>query len=75
MTLETPPPTEPKNKGHRLEDIFILLCVLTLWPVVLGLEHPLYEVALYGALLGLVVILVRRVRRFQDARRELEDLQ
>ncbi|MBT4098965.1 MAG: hypothetical protein HOM68_29830 [Gemmatimonadetes bacterium] len=73
MTLETPPPPEPENKGRRLEDIFILVCVLALWPVVLGLDHILYEVALYGALIGLVVIFVRRVRRFHAARREVED--
>ncbi|MBT3345953.1 MAG: hypothetical protein HN712_15090 [Gemmatimonadetes bacterium] len=73
MIPETPPPAEPENKGRRLEDIFILLCVLTLWPVVMGLEHPLYQVALYGALAGLIFILVRRVRRFQEARREIED--
>ena len=73
MIPETPPPAEPENKGRRLEDIFILLCVLTLWPVVLGLQHPLYQAALYGALAGLIFILVRRVKRFQDARREVED--
>ena len=68
MTLETPPPIEPENKGRRLEDIFILLCVLTLWPVVLGLDHVLYEITLYGALIGLVVVLVRRVRRLISVR-------
>lgn len=73
MSLETPPPVEPENRGRRLEDIFILLCVITLWPVILGWDHPLYEVLLYGALIGLVGIFVRRIRRFQDARREIED--
>ncbi|SVC11515.1 uncharacterized protein METZ01_LOCUS264369, partial [marine metagenome] len=53
MSLETPPPVEPENRGRRLEDVFILLCVITLWPVILGWDHPLYEVLLYGALIGL----------------------
>lgn len=61
------------RRGRFIEDIFILLCVLSLWPVILGWQHIAYEVLLYGALIGLVVILIRRARRFSQARREVED--
>lgn len=70
---ETPPPAEPEDRGRRLEDIFTLLCIFTLWPVLLGWQHPIYQATLYVALVGLIVILVRRVRRFQTARREVEE--
>lgn len=78
MSQLTPPPSEseqdrPDRRSRHLEDVFILLCILSLWPVILGWQEPIYQVVLYGALLGLVVILVRRVRRFAAARRELED--
>jgi large-conductance mechanosensitive channel len=48
--------------------MFILLCVLSLWPVIIGWEHFLFEVLKYTALAGLVFILVLRVRRFSRAR-------
>jgi Flp pilus assembly protein protease CpaA len=52
--------------------MFILLCVLSLWPVILGWTHILYQVLLYTALAGLVFILVRRVRRFSQARNDAD---
>ena len=61
---------DPGRRGRLVEDIFILLCVLSLWPVILGWQHPIYEVGLYVALAGLVAILVRRARRFSQARQE-----
>ncbi|MBT6147669.1 MAG: hypothetical protein HOH74_19685 [Gemmatimonadetes bacterium] len=64
---------DPGRRGRLLEDIFILLCVLSLWPVILGWQHFLYEVLLYGALGGLVFVLVRRARRFSEARREVDE--
>lgn len=57
------------RRGRRFEDIFILLCVLSLWPSILGLDHILYELLLYGALAGLIFVFVRRVRRFSQARK------
>ncbi len=71
MSLPELPPSDGKPK-HLLEDIFILLCILTLWPVILGWRHPVYEFVLYAALLGLVVIFYRRVQRFRQAREELQ---
>lgn len=74
--MESPPPTpaEKKAKVARLvEDAFIVLCILTLWPVILGWTEEIYELLMYAALAGLVVIFVRRMRRFRAARLELED--
>ena len=71
MNLPQPPPEDKKPK-HLFEDIFILLCILTLWPVILNWSHPLYEILLYVALAGLVWIFYRRIKRFRQARDELE---
>ena len=60
------PPT-PGSKARRIEDIFILLCVASLWPVILGWDGLLYEAGLYIALAGLIFIFIRRVRRFRKA--------
>ena len=65
--------TDPGRHGRIVEDVFILLCVLSLWPVILGWRHLAYEILLYVALLGLVFILVRRVRRFAQARRDADE--
>lgn len=76
MSQLTPPPSDQNNPGRRarlLEDVFTLVCILSLWPVILGWREPIYQVVLYAALVGLVVILVRRVRRFTAAQRELDD--
>ena len=58
-------PPDPGRRGRLLEDIFILLCVLSLWPVILGWNHFLYQALLYA-------VLVRRARRFSQARREAD---
>lgn len=73
MTTESPAPQEPENRGRRLEDIFVLLSVITLWPVVMGWNHPVYQATLYLALIGLLIVLVRRVKRFNRARREADE--
>ena len=70
-TPGTPPPPEsqPRQKRVRLaEDIFILVCILSLWPAILGLEGAVYQAVLYVALTGLVAVFVRRVRRLTRAR-------
>ena len=67
----TPTP-EPEDNGQKksklIEDIFILLCIISLWPVVLGWTEAVYQYLLYIALAGLVWIFVRRIRRFHEAR-------
>ena len=62
----------PGRRARFVEDMFILLCVISLWPVILGWTHILYQVLLYTALAGLVFILVRRVRRFSQARNDAD---
>ena len=71
MNLPPTPPSDNKPK-HLLEDIFILLCIGSLWPVILGWNHPIYQAVLYLALAGLLVILVRRIKRFRQVRDELD---
>jgi large-conductance mechanosensitive channel len=74
MTQTPPTPEERRAKAVRLvEDAFILLCILTLWPVILGWSGTIYEVLLYVALAGLVFIFIRRMRRFRASREELEN--
>ena len=70
----TPEQEEQREKRHKLiEDLFILLCIVSLWPVVLGWTEPIYQYLLYAALAGLVFIFVRRIRRFHAARDALRD--
>ena len=70
----TPEQEEQREKRHKLiEDLFILLCIASLWPVVLGWTEPIYQYLLYAALAGLVFIFVRRIRRFHAARDALRD--
>ena len=63
---------DPQKKVRLAEDIFIILCILSLWPVILGWEEQVYEFALYVALSGLLVIFFRRVKRFKQAKGELD---
>lgn len=68
------PPESPPNGQKKIrlfEDIFILLCILSLWPVILGWDEPVYQFALCVALAGLIAIFFRRLKRFRQARRDL----
>ena len=70
----TPEQAEKREKRHKLiEDLFILLCIVSLWPVVLGWTESIYQYLLYAALAGLIFIFVRRMRRFHAARDALRD--
>ncbi len=51
-----------------LEDFFILVSVLALWPAILGWEGWVWEVMKYAAAAGLIWIFVRRVRRYNQRR-------
>ena len=65
--------SEDGEKRSRIfEDIFIFLCILSLWPTILNWRSSFSEYLLYMALVGLVVILFRRVKRFHPARDELD---
>ena len=48
-----------------LEDLFILLSIFALWPVILGWDGWVWEVLKYLAVAGLVWIFSRRVRRYK----------
>ena len=60
------------NRTNRrriiLEDTFIILSILALWPTILGWDSPIYDLLKYGALAGLVYIFIRRLRRYKDRR-------
>lgn len=62
----------PKKRIWWLEEILILLCIFTLWPTILGWRHPFYEYLLYVALTTLIVIFLRRLKRFHQVRDELD---
>ena len=62
-----------ESKIRRIEDVFIIISIFSLWPVILGWQGILYQAILYRALIGLLIIFVRRVRRFKQARTEMEN--
>ena len=73
LETRTEPEREDGGKRARLfEDIFIILCILSLWPAILSWRHPFFEYLLYVALIGLVVIFFRRLKRFRQTRDELD---
>lgn len=57
---------------EKLEAGFTILAILALWPVILGWENPLYQVAL-GVILVIFIVLVaqkfRRIRAIYNATR------
>lgn len=69
-----PEPSDSKRdkRLRLLEDIFILICIVSLWPVVLGWQGLLYQAILYISLAGLVFIFYRRMSRFRKAKQEAE---
>ena len=73
---ESEPESEPESRQKRIrlaEDIFILVCIFSLWPVVLGWKGAVYQAILYAALIGLVAVFVRRVRRLTRARENTDE--
>jgi hypothetical protein len=56
---------EPRRIWTVLEDAFILVSVLALWPGILKWEGAIWESLQYIAVAGLIWIFVRRVRRYQ----------
>lgn len=65
---------DPGKKSRLIEDVFILVSIFALWPVVLGWEGFIYELVLYTALAGLVYIFYRRIQRFRAARDEIDKM-
>jgi hypothetical protein len=68
---------QPDQNGEKraklAEDLFIILCIITLWPTILNWRNPFWEYLLYVALVGLVVIFFRRFKRFRQASQELDE--
>ncbi len=52
-----------------LEDLFILVSVLALWPAIVGWEGWIWEVVKYAAAGGLLGIFVMRVKRYNRRQR------
>ena len=51
-----------------LEDLCILLSIFALWPAILGWEGWIWEGLKYVAVVGLIWIFTRRVKRYQVGR-------
>ncbi len=67
-----------KSRRSRIlaEDIFVILCIAALWPRILGWEGVHFAIIMYVAVIGLIVILYRRIRRIgqvTDERRKDDD--
>ena len=71
--FDRPPEADGEKRPHLFEDIFIILCILSLWPTILHWRHPFFEYLLYVALTGLIVIFFRRLKSFRQARDDLKD--
>ena len=58
-----------ENRTERrqiiLEDIFIILSILALWPMILGWDEAVFQALKYITLAGLVYIFIRRLRRYK----------
>lgn len=74
MTIPPPPapmnPNQPPGKKDwsiLLEDAAIILAIPVLWLFVLKLHQPLYAAIGFATLAVLVWILVRRIRRINQA--------
>jgi hypothetical protein len=57
---------EPRRIWKVLEEAFILLSIFAIWPGILGWEGWHWEAVKYLAVVGLVWIFVRRMRRYKD---------
>ena len=63
---EVPLDTRTRRRQVIAEDVFIILSILALWPSILGWDHMVYDLLKYGALAGLVLIFIRRLKRYKD---------
>ena len=59
MTVET------ERKWRIAEDIFIPLAILAIWPTILGWEGIVFKGLQWVVLVGLAIILVRRIKRIK----------
>jgi len=54
-----------KIKGEAWEWVAIFVALFALWPWILGFRHPVWQVALYLALVLMFIVAVRKIRRFK----------
>ncbi len=66
-----PAPADGKRSWRWVEDIVIVLAVLTLWPTILGWSGMFYRLLEIAALAVLVGILVRRIGRFRAEKKRI----
>lgn len=53
------------NRREILEAAFTILAILALWPVILGWEHPIYNVLLGVILIIFIVLVANKFRRIK----------
>ena len=51
------------KKREILESAFTILAILALWPVILGWEHPIYNIMLGVILIIFIVLVINKFRR------------
>jgi membrane protein implicated in regulation of membrane protease activity len=52
------------------EAVFTILAICSLWPAILGWDHPLYQVVLVAVLAVLVILVVHKFRRIRQMHEE-----
>ena len=55
-----------KIKGEVWEWVAIFAALSALWPWILGFRHPVWQFGLYLGLALMLIVAVRRIRRFKD---------
>lgn len=58
-----------KIKGEVWEWVAIFAALLALWPWILGFKHPVWKLVLYLALALMLIVAIRKIRRFKSIRR------
>ena len=51
------------KRREILESAFTILAILALWPVILGWEHPIYNIMLGVILIIFIVLVINKFRR------------
>ena len=75
MTPETEGAEERKEETGEIapswvinvENVLVVLCILPLWPFILGYRGPKWQALMYATLAALVIIFIRRWKRLKAA--------
>ncbi len=54
------------TRRELAEAVFTILAIASLWPAILGWNHPIYQVALVIVLTVLVILVVGKFRRMRQ---------